>query len=503
MAEDRQLARAMARLDGLTNWERRPRGMMRVGIEPMLDLAARLGDPQKSFRSIHVAGTKGKGSVSALIEVALARAGLRVGRYASPHVERLTERVSLDGREIDEASLARALDSALDAYETARKAATPAGDATWFDLLTAAAFIIFAETLREWVVVEVGLGGRLDSTNIVDGEIAVVTNIGLEHTEILGHTRAAIAREKVGILKPGAVLITPLEADDEAGRVIQARADELGSPVIRPHLGLKATIEQANVSLAGAVLDQLGAAGVRGLLAPPPPLRGRDGVGGRADPGTPSVPARVDVTARKGDGGATPLPNLLHKGGVGLSTRQSTSTQSAPGDAPIAAWLLDAEARAAARLPGRMERFDIEVGARRLPVVLDGAHVPFNLEAVLRDLARAPDLARPCVAIVALAADKDAKGFVTELGKRASTIVFTDLPGSNRGRSPAELQGLASSLGLKSEAEPDVKLAFRRGAELATQANEWLLVTGSLYLVGALRGAVVEAAQAPSQVRAR
>ncbi len=96
------LTRVTARLDALTDWERRPRSKMRVGLEPMRDLGERLGEPQKSFRSIHVAGTKGKGSVSALIEAALVRAGLRVGRYGSPHVERLTERVSLDGREIDE-----------------------------------------------------------------------------------------------------------------------------------------------------------------------------------------------------------------------------------------------------------------------------------------------------------------------------------------------------------------------------------------------------------------
>src|SRR5271155_4456156 len=194
MAEKHELARAPAPLDALTNWEHRPRATVRGGLEPMLDLAARLGDPQKFFRSIHVAGHKGKGSVSALIESALVRAGLRVGRYASPHVERVTERVSVQGRDIDEASLAHGLDSALDAYETGRKAKTPAADATWFDLLTAAAFIVFAETRREWAVVEVGLGGRLDSTNIVNGEIAVVTNIGLEHTEILGSTREAIAR---------------------------------------------------------------------------------------------------------------------------------------------------------------------------------------------------------------------------------------------------------------------------------------------------------------------
>ncbi len=162
MAANRELLEAMRRLDALTDWERRPRGAMRVGLEPMLDLADRLGDPQKSFRSIHVAGTKGKGSVSALIEAALVRAGFRVGRYASPHVERVTERVSVEGREIDELSLARALNSALDAYEAARKAGTPAANATWFDLLTAAAFIIFSGRRLEWAVVEVGLGGRLE-----------------------------------------------------------------------------------------------------------------------------------------------------------------------------------------------------------------------------------------------------------------------------------------------------------------------------------------------------
>ena len=430
MAENHNLVRAMARLDALTDWERRPRTKMRVGLEPMRDLAARLGDPQKSFRSIHVAGTKGKGSVSALIEAALAHADLRVGRYASPHVEWITERVSVQAHDVDEPMLARALNQALDAYEAARMAGTPAANATWFDLLTAAAFFIFAETQREWAVIEVGLGGRLDSTNIVDGEIAVVTNIELEHTEILGHTRAAIAREKVGILKPGAVLITTLDADDEAGRVLQTRADELGSRVKRTRGDLSAPIAEINLALAAATLGELRGKGVSG---------------------------------RSGE--------------------------------LVGAALLDRDTRAAARLPGRMERFDVGTGPRRVPVIMDGAHVPFNIEAVLRDLALTPDLAGPCVAIVALAADKDAAGFVAELAKRASTIVCTDLPGSNRGRSPEELRALADSHGVASEVEPDASRALKRGLELAAQANAWLMITGSLYLVGALRPGIGEAAR--------
>ena len=431
MAENRDLTQAQARLDALTDWERRPRNTMRVGLEPMQDLAWRLSDPQKSFRAIHVAGTKGKGSVSALIEAALAHAGLRVGRYASPHVERITERVSVHGRDVDETTLARALDRALDGYEAARAAGTPAANATWFDLLTAAAFLIFREAALEWAVVEVGLGGRLDSTNIVDGEIAVVTNIALEHTEILGHTRAAIAGEKVGILKPGAMLVTTLGADDEAGRVLQARAGELGARVKRTRVAASAPIDAINLALAAAVLGELR----------------RKGVNGRSG-------------------------------------------------APVGAALLDEHTRLAARLPGRMERFDLEAGSKRLPVVMDGAHVPFNIGAVLRDLALDPDLSGPCVAIVALAADKDAQGFVAELGGRASTIVFTELPGSSRGRPLAGLKAIATSLGLTSEVEGDASRALKRGLELAAKANAWLLVTGSLYLVGALRPAVAEAAKA-------
>ena len=437
MAENHHLTQAMARLDALTDWERRPRNTMRVGLEPMRDLAARLGDPQKSFRVVHVAGTKGKGSVSALIEAALGGAGLRVGRYGSPHVERVTERISVQGHDVDEPTLARALNQALDAYQATRAAGTPAADATWFDLLTASAFLIFREARVEWAAIEVGLGGRLDSTNIVDGEVAVVTNIELEHTEILGKTRAAIAGEKVGILKPGAVLITTLGTDDEAGRVLQAKADALGSRVKRTRVDASAPIAEINLALAAAVLGEL---------------------------------RRKEVTGRSGE--------------------------------PVGAALLDSAARAAARLPGRMERFDVEIGRGRVPVVMDGAHVPFNIGAVLRDLALARELSNPCVAIVAIAADKDARGFVAELAKRASTVLFTDLPGSSRGRSPAELKALADSLGLASEIEPDASHALKRGLELAAQANAWLLVTGSLYLIGALRGAVGKAAPTPEEAGA-
>ena len=417
------LAGAMARLDALTNWENRPRNMMRVGIEPMRDLMSRLGDPHRAFRAVHITGTKGKGSVAALIEAALIRAGLHVGRYASPHVERVNERVTLDGREVGDETLAAALDKALDAYEAAKREGTAATDATWFDLLTAAAFLIFRDAGAAWGVVEVGLGGRLDSTNVVNGEVAVLTNVELEHTEILGRTREAIAREKAGILKPGATLVTSLPPDDEAGRVARAIAAERGSDVAWVPAGEDESIDESNAALAGEALARLGERGV-----------------------------------------------LTRSG------------------APLGPALLDLEARAAARLVGRMERTSVRTASGSVAVVLDGAHVPFNIAHVLRDLKRAPDLAGPAVAVVALAGDKDAAGFVRELGRGASTIVFTDLPSSTRGRPAAELAALAASLGLEAEAEADPAKALKRALALAAERSAWVLVTGSLYLVGALRG---------------
>ena len=205
---DRRLARASSRLDALVDWEHRSRAAMRVDLEPVRDLLARLGDPHRRLRVVHVTGSKGKGSVCALIEAGLVHAGLRAGRYASPHLEHLNERVSLLGQPIADAALADALFTTLDALAAARNAGTRGGAATWFDAMTAAALLAFAEAGLEWAVVEVGLGGRLDSTNIVLPELAIITNIGLEHCDVLGATREAIAAEKAGIVKPERPLLT-------------------------------------------------------------------------------------------------------------------------------------------------------------------------------------------------------------------------------------------------------------------------------------------------------
>ncbi|MGR9343767.1 bifunctional folylpolyglutamate synthase/dihydrofolate synthase [Rhizobium leguminosarum] len=426
--ESARLSNSLAELDQLTNWERRPRGDMRVDLEPMRDLARRLGDPQNSFRIVHVAGTKGKGSTCALIEAGLARAGFSVGRYASPHVMHITERVSIDGRPVGEERLADALGAALSAFKDPRREATGGQGATWFDILTVSALLIFRSERVEWAVLETGLGGRWDSTNIVQSDVAVITNIDLEHTEILGKTRAAIAFEKAGIIKHGAAVVTLLPEADEAGAVVSARAAELGCAVRRPTVPADATIEQRNVALAGTVLDVLGKMGV------------------------------------------------MTKGASAMSE-------------PLGEQLLDPSTIESARLPGRLEKLAVVTSHgdnAKVNVVLDGAHVPFNLAAVLSDLSQEEKYRAPCIAVMSIADDKDAAGLLSTMVRHDISIIFTTV--GARSRSPEQLKTIADTLGLLSIVMLDPLEAYQEALAGATESGAWVLVTGSLYLVGIIRG---------------
>ncbi len=262
-----RLVAALARLDSLVNWERMKRSAGTVfSLDPARDLCARLGNPQQKMRCVHVAGTKAKGSTAALISAGMRAAGLSEALYTSPHVVRLRERLRVRGEDVDAGALALALERALAAHADAIAAESPGCRATWFDVLTCACFLAAADSGATWLVAECGLGGRLDSTNVIAGEVCVITNIELEHQAVLGATRALIAGEKAGILKPGSTLVTGVPADDEAGRVIDARAKELSVAVLRPLGGDwdKARIEERNLALAGAVLDELGRRGVLG-----------------------------------------------------------------------------------------------------------------------------------------------------------------------------------------------------------------------------------------------
>ena len=249
---------------------------MRPGLDAIRGACAALGNPQKNFRAIHVAGTNGKGAVCAMLDSALRFAGLRVGRYTSPHLVKLNERFFLDGRPIDDATLEAA------SSRVSKSICRPDGpdpqkipDLTFFEALTAVAFLVYADAKVDCAVLETGLGGRLDATNVCVPELCVVTRIGLDHCDWLGDTVEKIAAEKAGIIKPGVPVVLGENAP-EVRAVVEARAKEVGAPFFyAPDIAsaadlprgfpLAGTFNRENAVTALAALGILGKGDARGL----------------------------------------------------------------------------------------------------------------------------------------------------------------------------------------------------------------------------------------------
>ena len=199
----------------------------RFGMRPSLDaisgVCAALGNPQKELRAIHVAGTNGKGAVCAMIDACLRADGLKTCRYTSPHLVRINERFFVDGKPVDDVTLERAADKVFHADSDTNS------QLTFFEALTAVAFIAFSEVKCDYAVLETGLGGRLDATNICAPEICIITKIGLDHCDWLGDTVEKIAAEKAGIIKKGVPIVLG-KNDPEVIAVVKARASEVGAP---------------------------------------------------------------------------------------------------------------------------------------------------------------------------------------------------------------------------------------------------------------------------------
>jgi dihydrofolate synthase/folylpolyglutamate synthase len=210
-------------------------------LERVERLLALLGEPQRSFRVVHIAGTKGKGSTSAMIESVLRVAGYRTGLYTSPHLHTFRERIQAHGEMIPEADIVRLVDEM-------RPLVAQVADVTTFEVMTCLTFAWFAEQAIEWAVVEVGLGGRLDATNVVSPAVAVITSLSYDHTAVLGDTLALIATEKAGIIKQGVPVVSAPQPD-EALAVIEATCEEKGAPLTL--VGRDWTWEAGAVSLEG------------------------------------------------------------------------------------------------------------------------------------------------------------------------------------------------------------------------------------------------------------
>src|SRR5687768_8240826 len=204
---------------------------IKLGLDNIRALLAALGNPERAWPSIHIAGTNGKGSVAAMVERALRAAGLRTGRYTSPHLDRVEERVAIDGAPVDRAIFEGVTAQVLDAVDRALADGTLAVMPTFFEVSTAVAFEIFRRRHVNVAIVEVGLGGRFDATNVLTPKITAITSIALDHERHLGHTLSDIAFEKAGIAKPGVPLVIGPLPGEAAAKVAEVAA-AVGAPII-------------------------------------------------------------------------------------------------------------------------------------------------------------------------------------------------------------------------------------------------------------------------------
>jgi dihydrofolate synthase/folylpolyglutamate synthase len=398
-------------------------------LRRMIELLEPIGSPQEAFPAIHIAGTKGKGSTAALCSSALTAAGYRTGLYTSPHLQEFTERIRIDGEPISPEALVAQL-------ETLKPHIAAVPGISTFEITTALAFSYFAQEEITAAVLEVGLGGRLDATNVVTPVVSVITSISMDHVPILGSTLAEIAGEKAGIIKPGVPVVSAPQRP-EALAVIRRAADAAGSALTV--VGTDVDFDPGPHSLDGQELSVMDPAGhpVRLKI----PLLGRHQV----------------------ENAATAWAALQIAGSAGLPIRREA----------IAAGFESVD------WPGRFEVL------RRNPFfVLDAAHNADSAARLLETLETyLPD--RRMTLVFGASADKDAADFLRILKPRTSWLIATrsDHP---RAMPPAEIADISERLGMPAAVTDDLESALEFGlAGLAEE--EILLVTGSVFVVGAAR----------------
>jgi dihydrofolate synthase/folylpolyglutamate synthase len=403
-------------------------------LEPTTQLLKLLGEPHKSFKSIHVGGSNGKGSTSALIASIMEAAGYRVGLFTSPHLERFTERIKINGDEIPEGDIIRLVELIQPLYEEMRGKGMPL---RFFDLVTAICFKYFQEQSVEFAVIEVGLGGRLDATNVVDPLVSVITNIGYEHTNILGENLEEIAGEKAGIIKPGRVLVMA-SSNETVFKVFKEKADSLGCRVIR--VSKDTGYEKLGVELKGQTFN------LRGLLGEYKSLY------------TPLLGDHQILNA------ATAVATVESLSGYGIHVGEDAIRSGLEG----VYW------------PARLE-----VVMTRPLVVLDCAKDAEATEAV-RLTVESDIPHRRLVAVVSISADKKIPAMMKNISAMADILILTAHTVMERASDPAYLAELASQNGKPSEVYPVAEDAFARSLELAGP-DDMILVIGSVFLAGAAR----------------
>ena len=411
-------ASAVATLDSVA-W----RGIM-PGLERTRALLAALGNPQAGLRGVLVAGTNGKGSVCATVDSVCRAAGYRSVLITSPHLVSYTERIVCDGMPITEAAFGALVTRVWAAAEELPEELQPTG----FEVLTAAGILVAHDADAEVLVCEVGLGGRLDSTNVLDLGVAAVTNVALDHQDLLGDTIPEIAREKAAIIKPGNRAVTG--ATEPALTAIRARADEVGASL---------TVVGDDVAFGGH------SAGMRGVVV---------------DTWFDTVPISVQ----------SPLRGGFQVANVATAIAVCDALRATGFAIDASAVVRGAEA---VRWAGRMDWIDGEP-----PILIDGAHNPAGMGAMV-DAARELIGERPCVAVFAAMRNKDVSAMAAGLSELTRDVVVT-APAVGRATPTEELSRLFDP---PAEMASDVRTALDRARHRAGRDGV-VVVCGSLYLAG-------------------
>lgn len=411
-------------------------------IAALMDL---LGEPQRSYPSIHITGTNGKTSTARMIEALLAAFELRTGRYTSPHVQSITERISLDGAPVS-------AERFIETYEDIKPYIEMVDSQqeyrlSFFEVLTGMAYAAFADAPVDVAVVEVGMGGTWDATNVIDGDVAVVTPIDLDHTDRLGETPAEIAVEKAGIVKQDATVILAQQPVD-AAQVMLKKAVEVDATVARE--GLEFGVVSRQVAVGGQMLT------LRGLGGEYPevylPLHG---------------------------------PYQAHNAAVALAAVEAFFGVGAQRPEPLD---LDTvrKAFAAVSSPGRLE-----VVRRSPTIVLDAAHNPAGARATAEAVSEAFDFSR-LIGVVGASGDKNVRGLLEAFEPLFAEVVITQ-NSSHRAMDADELAGIAVEVfgEERVQVEPRLPDALEAAITLAEEEGEFagggVLVTGSVITVGEAR----------------
>jgi dihydrofolate synthase/folylpolyglutamate synthase len=406
------------------------------------ELLRLVGDPQDGYRTFHVAGTKGKGSVCALLASSLRAAGYRTGLYTSPHLLRFTERIQVDGIEIPKGAV-------VELIEALRPEVAKVAGLTTYEIITALGFMYFARRKVDCAVVEVGLGGRLDATNVLIPVVSVITSLSYDHMHLLGNTLSEIAGEKAGIIKPGVpVVLSPQQR--EAELVVEKVAHERGSPLIRVgHDWLFAPVSRG---LSGQTLSVWSAA---------------------------EQPLMDAYVQSAGDDEWTPprfeIPLLGHHQVINAATAYAAlQVVNERG------MLIDAEAIRTGfrdvRWPGRFQ-----ILSQSPTVVVDSAH---NRDSALKLRIALDDYfpGRLVTLVFGASADKDIPGMLDELAPRISRLIVTQAV-HPRAADPDETAELGRGHGLRVEVVVPVAAALER-ALASRRPDEVIVAAGSLFVAG-------------------